>query len=434
MARPLKVSALSGPNDQNISLKEMNDTEIYNGIIYQILREFATTSGVGSLVNPQSGASNIGSWVDTYRQYSPGQHGFSGVDNVLSTTTTVAQLTGTVAQTYTRPMTYNNRMIEMTDAEINTYIIDPALGVMTNGGIGSYFMSSTTPTHIAGGTWQQVFTFTDTNYTNTTVGQTAIWRLTNITAPTSTRPLFWNGSTPLTIINAAAGISFSSASSQIISIPVAERTNALKIKAGKFISISGTVANNTSFPIQVTNVANDGSTITITGKFFVNESPANTTISLAVSNVLKELDDASLKLLVQRFRNRIAETGVGTYTLQYSPPGYGSWAAAGNSMYDIRSATNVQTYVGAYTGYYTGMYTGYYSGAYAGAYAGNYNLMYGGSVGGTYTGYYTGYYTGAYTGYYPHTYAGTYVGGYAGTTIISSNDVVSSIALWVRRY
>jgi hypothetical protein len=242
-------------------------------------------------------------------------------------------------------MTYNNRMIEMTDAEINTYIIDPALAIMTNGGIGSYFMSNSTPTHISGGTWQQVFTFNDTNYANNVVGQTSIWRLTNITAPTSTRPLFWNG-----------------------------------------------------------------------------------------SNKLKELDDASLKLLVQRFRNRIGETGVGTYTLQYSPPGYGSWAAVGNSMYDLRSATNVQTYVGGYTGYYTGMYTGYYSGAYAGTYAGDYNLMYGGSVGGTYTGNYTGYYTGSYTGYYPHTYAGTYVGGYNGTTIIGSNDVASSIALWVRRY
>ena len=161
---------------------------------------------------------------------------------------------------------------------------------------------------------------------------------------------------------------------------------------------------------------------------------------------VKMMSAAEIEQMVPNFRNRIIDSGIGTYKLQSSAPGTGTWVQMGDTLTDTRQQVASQNYAGTYTGAfsgnyvgnyvgsyvgaktYSGSYTGSFSGnyagnyvgtsAYAGAYAGayarteGYTLFYSGYAGGTnyYTGYYTGFYTGFFTG--AKTYTGTYTGAY----------------------
>ena len=211
---------------------------------------------------------------------------------------------------------------------------------------------------------------------------------------------------------------------------------------------------------------------------------------------VKMMSAAEIEQMVPNFRNRIIDSGIGTYKLQASAPGTGTWVQMGDTLTDTRQQVASQNYAGTYTGAfsgnyvgnyvgsyvgaktYSGSYTGSFSGnyagnyvgtsAYAGAYSGTYAqafvLYYSGYVGGYYTGYFTGFYTGFYTGAktytgtytgaynrnftggyvgtsaYSGTYSGTYTGyysntftgTYAGLTIQASTENVSSVKLWLR--
>lgn len=322
MSRPLKILGVSG-ND--ISFKEMSDSEIYDSIIYHILKEFASSDSAGSLVTPQGGATNIGTFVDTYRTYGAGDH--VNASSVSSQSTTIAQLVSSVGETFVRPLCFKSGAIyEMSDSDLDTYIINPALSVMTLGGLGSYYISASSPSHVAGATWTQKFTVPNLTTTGTNAGNVSVWQLSNLTSPSTLYPLRWN--------------------SNIYEMPL-----------------------------------------------------------------------ATTRLLVQRLRNRILSTGKGTYVIQSSAPGTGTWAQLGDTYTDVRLAAADQGYAGTYTGTYTGTY--------AGDYAGSYILYYGGSIGAYYTGYYTGNYTGDYTG--------NYTGTYTGLTVQSYTENVSTVRLWVRR-
>lgn len=170
-----------------------------------------------------------------------------------------------------------------------------------------------------------------------------------------------------------------------------------------------------------------------------------TSLKLDGTNV-KAMSSAEIEQMVPNFRNRIIDSGIGTYKLQSAAPGTGTWVQMGDSLTDTRQQIASENYAGTYTGSfsgnyvgeyvgsyvgdktYTGSYTGSFSGdyagnyvgtsAYAGAYSGDYarteayTLFYAGYAGGT--NYYTGYYTGFYTGYFEgaKTYTGTYTGAY----------------------
>jgi uncharacterized protein YcfJ len=211
---------------------------------------------------------------------------------------------------------------------------------------------------------------------------------------------------------------------------------------------------------------------------------------------VKMMSAAEIEQMVPNFRNRIIDSSIGTYKLQTSAPGTGTWVQMGDTLTDTRQQIASENYAGTYTGAfsgnyvgnyvgsyvgaktYSGSYTGSFSGnyagnyvgtsAYAGAYSGTYAqafvLYYSGYVGGYYTGYFTGFYTGFYTGAktytgtytgaynrnftggyvgtsaYSGTYSGTYTGyysntftgTYAGNTIQASTENVSSVKLWLR--
>jgi len=167
-----------------------------------------------------------------------------------------------------------------------------------------------------------------------------------------------------------------------------------------------------------------------------------TSLKLDGTNV-KMMTSAEIEQMVPNFRNRIIDSGVGTYKLQTSTPvEAGTWVQMGDTLTDTRQEVASQNYEGTYTGAFSGNYAGNYvgsyvgaktysgsytgsfsgdyagnyvgtsayAGAYSGAYAQNFILYYSGFVGGTFTGYFTGFYTGFYTG--AKTYTGTYTGAY----------------------
>lgn len=165
---------------------------------------------------------------------------------------------------------------------------------------------------------------------------------------------------------------------------------------------------------------------------------------------IKEMSDAEIEQMLPNLRNRIIDTGVGTYKLQTSSPSTGgTWVQMGDAggHSDTRQQVSGQAYSGnyqqSYSGTYASSFTGSYSGTYAtnwaGAYAGSYaqpvnysgaysrgftgsysggyagTVNYAGNYSGSYTGTYILYYAGVVYGYFAGTYAGTYTGYYAGT-------------------
>jgi len=176
---------------------------------------------------------------------------------------------------------------------------------------------------------------------------------------------------------------------------------------------------------------------------------------------VKMMSAAEIEQMVPNFRNRIIDSGIGTYKLQASAPAGGTWVQMGDSLTDTRQEVASENYEGTYTGAFTGnyvgdyvgsyvgdkTYSGSYTGSFSGDYAGNYvgtsaysgaysgayattnayTIYYSGFAGGTnyYTGYYTGFYTGfytgdkTYTGYYTGAYNQNFTGNYVGTSAYS---------------
>ncbi len=138
---------------------------------------------------------------------------------------------------------------------------------------------------------------------------------------------------------------------------------------------------------------------------------------------VKMMSDAEIEQVVPNFRNRIIDSGIGTYKIQSSTPGTGTWTQMGDTLNDTRQVVSSENYAGNYVGNFSGTYAGNYvggyvgsktySGTYAGGYAGNYVGSYVGAK--TYSGSYTGSFSGTYAGNYVGTsaYAGAYAGDYA---------------------
>ena len=231
----------------------------------------------------------------------------------------------------------------------------------------------------------------------------------------------------------------------------------------------------------ITDSTQGGNTVVYLWQKTAPTSSANadlTSLKLDSTNV-KGMTSAEIEQIVPNFRNRIISSEIGTYKLQASAPGVGTYVQMGDALTDTRQVVSSQNYSGTYTGAYatnytassySGTYTGNYvgtsayAGAYSGAYAGAYNLFYAGFAAASFTGYYTGYYTGfytgpktytgyytgdyaqTYTGYYVGTstfsgtytatytgyYSGNYTGVYAGDTIQASTEVVSTVKLWIK--
>ena len=401
--RPLRIKASSYPvSASNFQgLQEMTDTEIEQYYSATLLKDFSDNTdgtGVGELnvTTDASGAgTTIGSITDTKRDDAIGTHPTDGATSNVNVYT-FKQVNSAASESITnRPLGYESSgtvgIHEFTDSELDSDILDKVLGDLVAQGnyvTGQYTLAASAP---AGGTWTSRYTLVDTQV-DETEDTKYIWQKTAAT----------------------------------------------------------TAAASDYKPLKL-----DGTSV-------------------------KEMSVAEMEQVVPNLRNRITDSTIGTYALQASAPGSGTWVQQGDAFSDTRHEVGSQSYTGNYSGNYTGNYTGAktytgsysgsytgnfsgnyvgtsaYSGAYTGSYSGSYAADYSGYAGtsysGTYSGSYTGYYTGAktYTGTYSGaysgsysgnyvgtsayagTYTGTYTGYYAGDTVLTSEETVGTVKLWLK--
>jgi hypothetical protein len=214
----------------------------------------------------------------------------------------------------------------------------------------------------------------------------------------------------------------------------------------------------------LTDTAQGGNTVTYLWQKTVASSSPNsdyTPLRSYNGSNCKQMTESEIEQLLPNFRNRIIDTGIGTYKLQSSAPSGGTWVQMGNEFSDTREQVSPQNYAGNYSGNFTGNYSGNYGGVvnYSGTYSntfsttsnytGNFSGNYAGTAGysntftnavsytgttytaplgplisysGTYTGspFYSPFFSGpgpSYTGNYASYYSGSrnYAGNYAGT-------------------
>ena len=186
----------------------------------------------------------------------------------------------------------------------------------------------------------------------------------------------------------------------IIDKTVASMVSGSDYTVGQYSLNSSTPSGGTwTSRYQLDDTQVDGTTATM----YIWQKTAATTaavsnfkpVKVEGSNGIKEMSVAEMEQLVPNFRNRIMDgQGKGTYTLQSSAPGSGTWVQMGDAGGFTDTSKNVtsQNYTGSYSGTYTGNYTGAYAGTYSGSYAGAYTgaKSYSGAYAGSYTGNYTG--------------------------------------------
>ena len=189
MPRPLKIDTSTTP----VSFKEMNDAD-YDYLTHIVLSQFAASNtGVGT-VSSNSSFTLIGTFSDTYRPYTVGQHPV-GTD-ITTVTYNFYQDYGTATENLVRPVHYSAgaNTFEQDDSTLNTTTISNALANLVNSGVGSYSLSPTSP---VGGTWVAERTIQNTTAAANNV--TYVWRKTAATAPSTVRPLKVNTTSPISV-------------------------------------------------------------------------------------------------------------------------------------------------------------------------------------------------------------------------------------------
>lgn len=390
------------------ALQEMTSSEIDDGIIYQILKEFARTD----IANPKTGeltlsdtvgniATNvIGDYVDTTRVYDVGTKGVQpgGLTATLEQTTTVYQVLTAVNEDIVRPLCfYNGSIYEMTDTQIMDTIISPALDRMTNRGLGSYHFSNGAPKDTNGtvlpGTWTSVFSVTD-RYKSGVVGTNSPVTFINNTVQPPTGPSVVN----YTVNN--------SNTNETITYTLYRKTDE-------------TAPSSPKRPLRYANTAERGKHIV-------------------------EMTNAEIIKLVARFRNKIIETGRGKYVFQATSPTSGTWGKRGDNISDLLNQMDVGTYTWGFTRTVPKSFIGAYNSAFTGSFTGSYSravaVGYGGKFG-NFTGYITSWFTGSYTNTFLAPFNSTVIKNFINNTLLSYTATVvgptaliqSSDYLWVKR-
>jgi len=302
MARPLKIDTSTTP----VSFKEMSDAD-YDYLTHIILTQFAASNtGVGT-VSSNSSFTLIGTFSDTYRPYTVGQHPV-GTD-ITTVTYNFYQDLGSASESLVKPVHYTSgaNTFEQDDSTLNSTVIANALANLVSYGVGSYSLSPTTP---VGGTWVAERTIQNTTAAANNV--TYLWRKTAATAPSTVRPLKVNSTSPISVKEMS--------DAEIQTLTERLRNQIVSTGIGKYA-------------VQ--------STAPVSGGTWVTRGSA--------------------------FSDTRETTSTQNYTGSYTGTYAGTYAGNYTGAYTRFFAGSIGGYFsGTYTGYYTGNYTGSYSGTYSG--------------------------------------------------------------------
>ena len=424
--RPLRIKASAYPvSSSNFQgLQEMTDSEIEQYISAIITKDFAdNTNGSGTaelnVTTDGSGAgTTIGSITDTKRDDAIGTHPTDGATSNVNVYT-AKQVTAAASESITNRMvgyetSGNVGINEFTDAELDTDIIDKVIADMVGLGnytVGQYHLSTSAP---SGGTWTARYTLVDTQV-DETEDTKYIWQKTAATssAVDNYKPCKVEGS------------------NGIKEMSVAEMEQIVPNFRNRIVENFATTQGVGTYKLQ-------------------SGAPSETGTWTQMGD---EFKDTRQEVGSQNYTGAYAGSYSGTYTGGYTGAKVYAGAYSGSYTGSYTGAyTGTSAYAGSYTGNFTGNYTGgyqrffsgysggFFSGTYAGTYTGTYTgyytgaKNYSGTYSGAYSGSYTGYYTGtsSYAGTYSGTYTGYYSGTYAGDTILTSEEDVSSVKLWLR--
>ena len=424
--RPLRIKASAYPvSSSNFQgLQEMTDTEIEQYYSAILTKDFAdNTDGTGTaelnVTTDGSGAgTTIGSITDTKRDDAIGTHPTDGATSNVNVYT-AKQVTAAASESITNRMvgyetSGNVGINEFTDAELDTDIIDKVIADMVGLGnytVGQYHLSTSAP---SGGTWTARYTLVDTQV-DETEDTKYIWQKTAATssAVDNYKPCKVEGS------------------NGIKEMSVAEMEQIVPNFRNRIVENFATTQGVGTYKLQ-------------------SGAPSETGTWTQMGD---EFKDTRQEVGSQNYTGAYAGSYSGTYTGGYTGAKVYAGAYSGSYTGSYTGAyTGTSAYAGSYTGNYTGNYTGgyqrffsgysggFFSGTYAGTYTGTYTgyytgaKNYSGTYSGAYSGRYTGYYTGtsSYAGTYSGTYTGYYSGTYAGDTILTSEEDVSSVKLWLR--
>ena len=470
---PLKIKASATPiTSANFQgLQTMSDTEVKNYIANKITVGFASAVGNGSntadinvdTANALSGTA-IGSFADTDRDEATGTHPATGATTTV--TYYAKQITATDSGTITnRPIGYDSAIKQLTDAQINTDILDKAITAMVTESdytAGQYRLAGSAP---IGGTWTSRYTITDVaNGGNTTY---YIWQKTAATStPDDTlRPLkTYSGNNVKQMSDTEIQEMIPYFRNRIISTGVGTyKLQASTPSPGTWVQMgsgsdtreqltsqnyTGTYGGTRTY----SNVSYGGNRTysssylnTFSGTRTYSTTYAGTrTYSTSYTSVFAGTRPyAGSRTYSGSYVTQYAgtrpyagsRTYSGSYVLYYG--GYVGGTFAGSRTYSNNYVSALTNFAGAFAGTrtYSANYisgTQYFTGGFAGSrtYSANYSgaRTYSGTYANSFAG--TRTYVGNYSG--SRTYTGSYTGTYAGDTILATKDTVSTVSLWIR--
>lgn len=403
-------------------LQQMSVNEVKNYIAQTLTVSFgANSDGTGTaeinITTNNSGAgTSIGTFVDTDRQEATGTHPATGdVDTV----------------------TYTAKQVTVDVTNLTTSIVQNVAG--SNSTTGLFFLNGWDAHPEAG------FQYIQPGWS--VVGQPT-WIVTAVNKSSETVTIsggpFVSGSAyqftsnvinrPLKYDDGIKELTDGQLDTEILDYAIDAMINETTYTAGQY-RLQPTAPSGGTWVSRytLTDVANGGNTTT-----YLWQKTAATTLSdsnlkplkLIDTKDVKEMTSSEILQMLPNFRNRIIDSGLGTYKVQSSAPvSGGTWVELGSQFEDTREQVTPQNYLGNFSGNFAGTFSGSrnysasYQGAYSGAYTNNFSggyvgpANYSGNYSQGFSGNYIGQYVGgaAYTGAYSSAFSGTYAQNFSGT-------------------
>lgn len=459
MSRPLKIDYSTTP----ISLKEMTDAEIDATFVNPILLEFAADSnGTGALKGSSFGGTTTdlkGTWSDRNRVYNIGDHGFPEVADITSSTYSIFQNTTLSNEdNMVRPLCYrplyvrsggltrNSTTVLMTD----TSGLEPGFEVIGTGIPEKTLITSINP---------------------------------NVSIVLSNAATVASSSTSLSFRRCLVSMNNSDLDTFIFSRALTALANQ-GIGSYHLSTSAPTTPTGATWTSQFSMIdrwkPSSSATKTVwrmtsrTGLPAISARPLKFTennVNILGDEGLIEMTDTEIRSLVMRFKNRIIQTGIGTYFFRAVVPSEaGTWAQVGESISDLLNVMTNETYAITWTGFFTRQYRKNFFGEYAQQFAGvvytgvyrttrsqtfgggtfitfddetgaqtttvvpgSVNTFLGPESRGTYGLSFTGRFQGTYTSYRSEQIGKQYTSYFTGATISSTTSAFETVALWIRR-
>lgn len=460
MGRPLR--AIYANSTYSTGVQEMSDSDIDSVcgpiILSYIVNNPTLTYGTTLRVNT-AGVYDVarGSVTDT-RNGNIGDH---PVSNTTISTYTLYQNERVVSPlgVTARPVHYvasgsEHQIVEMSDADIVSFVANSIVQTMISGGQGGYYLGLTTDGPPVSGTWVSYATLSDTYYSpssSLTTETYTLWQRTTGTAQGDVRPLKVSGTNSLIEMSDAEIQSLSNCVGEYIrttgigqyALQVSSPGTGTWASRGTFVDKVNNLVDtayagvyNSLFNAPFTGTFTNLYTNTWSGQFtqgFTGTyigSYAQTFTGLftqAYTNTYTGLFTQMYTNLYTGSNNRVygqmfTQAYIGSYVSVYSQQYAGAYANLFTQLY-----THPYTfpYTGQFTQNYTNAWTGAYVGAYAGLYSQSYTKPYTGQYARAYTGQWTNSWTGTYTGAWTGQYQGAYAGAYQGASYAAAAYNVS---------